>query len=275
VKLKKQDVRTKYDRMFERKNQDVLADHYAKMVTSTTDDADRLDGQQSLDDDLFSVKRRIPVEDEDEAELESEEEDTLDPDVPGAKSIMIPGAKAPLILDSKRREKLLKSKKKLLKLKEKGTKLVFDDEGKAHAIYELADEDMFKSAGTAEEQRKRFLLEEAERVKEADMVDKAAVKDKRRAKKEKRKERERAEAEEDEGVELAGGENEDGLANFIADAAGSDEASGSEVEEDHEPQVKRQKKWFEEDGKVKRGRKVDAEPETLEDLEALASGLLG
>ncbi|GAB7352470.1 hypothetical protein MBLNU459_g2878t1 [Dothideomycetes sp. NU459] len=279
---KKDNVRTKYDRMFERKNQDILADHYAKMIQDDDDDVNNLDGTQISDDDLFSVKRRIPAgadvsSDDESADAGEEDGDGL----AGLKKVMIPGAKAPIVLDSKRREKLLKSKKKLLKLKDKGTKLVFDDEGNAHPIYELEDEDDFRAAGTAEAQRKRFLEEEAARVREADLADKALAKDKKRAKKEKRKERERAEDEsdEEEGAELEGAD-EDALANFIADAASAsedDDRSDEDADsEEEQAPPKRQKKWFEEDGKVKKAAKrYEAAPETLEDLEALASGLLG
>ncbi|THX26605.1 P-loop containing nucleoside triphosphate hydrolase protein, partial [Aureobasidium pullulans] len=177
---KKPEVRTKYDRMFERKNQDVLADHYSKMIKD--DDIEALDGTQISDDDLFSVKRRIPVQEE--KDDSSDEEHTLavaDMDLPpGAKAVHIPGAKDALIIDSKRREKLLKSKKKLLKFKESGQKLVFDDDGNAHQIYELEDEDAFKAKGTAEEQRQKFLEEEAQRVRESDLLDKALAKEKKR-----------------------------------------------------------------------------------------------
>ena len=169
AKEKKPDgVRTKYDRMVERKNQDVFADHYAKMVDD--EDVDQLDGAQSLDDDLFTVKQRIPAQTVDTLDDDSAdgEEAVL---APGAKVVHIPGAKDGIILDSKRREKLLKSKKKLLSLKGKGTKLVFDDEGNAHPLYEMGDEDEFKDAGAAEEQRKRFLEEEAAKVREADLED--------------------------------------------------------------------------------------------------------
>lgn len=275
TKDKKDTVRTKYDRMFERKNQDVFADHYAKMIQDE-DDVNNLDGTQVSDDDLFSVKRRIPA-DGNLSSDDDEEEDSAGEADDGLKRVTIPGAKNPIILDSKRREKLLKSKKKLLKLKDKGTKLVFDDEGNAHPIYELEDEDDFRAAGTAEEQRKKFLEEEAARVREADLADKALAKDKKRAKREKRKERERAEDESDEdgeGAEFEGGD-EDAMANFIADAASDSEDEGGSESEEEQPQ-KRQKKWFEEDGKVKKAaKKNEVAPETLEDLEALASGLLG
>ena len=274
---KEQDpVRTKYDRMFERRNQDVLADHYAKMVG--VQDIDQLNGSTVADDDLFAVKRRIPAREISDESDESEgavDSDDGEGDVK-AKSVTIPGAKDPLILDSKRREKLLKSKKKLLKLKGKGTKLVFDEDGQAHPVYELGDEDTFRADGAADEQRRRFLDEEAERVRAADMADKESAKEKKRLKKEKRKRREQAELEDDgEDGDQEVPEDEDALANFIADA-GSDDDEQESTLEDEPP--KRQKKWFEEDGKVKRSQRrdmADAEPETLEDLEAMASGLLG
>ncbi|THV79056.1 P-loop containing nucleoside triphosphate hydrolase protein, partial [Aureobasidium pullulans] len=228
---KKPEVRTKYDRMFERKNQDVLADHYSKMIND--DDIEALDGTQMSDDDLFSVKRRIPVQEE--KDDSSDEEHTLavaDMDLPpGAKAVHIPGAKDALIIDSKRREKLLKSKKKLLKFKESGQKLVFDDDGNAHQIYELEDEDAFKAKGTAEEQRQKFLEEEAQRVRESDLLDKALAKEKKRAKKEKRKEREREENASDE-EEGEGEALPDASADFKKFLAGSED--GSEGEEDDE-----------------------------------------
>ncbi|KAI5203981.1 P-loop containing nucleoside triphosphate hydrolase protein [Aureobasidium subglaciale] len=281
AETKKPEVRTKYDRMFERKNQDVLADHYAKMVRD--DDIEALDGTQMSDDDLFSIKRRIPVQEEkSDADSSDDEEQTTTLAVadmnlpPGAKAVHIPGAKDALIIDSKRREKLLKSKKKLLKFKESGTKLVFDDEGNAHQIYELEDEDAFKAKGTAEEQRAKFLEEEAQRVRESDLLDKALAKEKKRAKKEKRKEREREEEEgaseddDDEAPQLA-----DASADFKKFLAGSDDDEGSAQDEDEQPK-KRQKKWFEEEGRrTDIGREEAASaPETLQDLEALAAGLL-
>ncbi|KAG9957684.1 P-loop containing nucleoside triphosphate hydrolase protein, partial [Aureobasidium melanogenum] len=271
---KKPEVRTKYDRMFERKNQDVLADHYAKMVRD--DDIEALDGTQMSDDDLFSVKRRIPVQEEKE---DSSDEETAQAVAdmalpPGAKAVHIPGAKDALIIDSKRREKLLKSKKKLLKFKESGQKLVFDDEGNAHQIYELEDEDAFKAKGTAEEQRKKFLEEEAQRVRESDLLDKALAKEKKRAKKEKRKERERGEEagtdDEDEAPQLA-----DASEDFKKFLAGSEDGSEAEEDEDEQPK-KKQKKWFEGEGRrTDMGSREEAAPETLADLEALAAGLLG
>ncbi|EME40907.1 hypothetical protein DOTSEDRAFT_82412 [Dothistroma septosporum NZE10] len=252
VKSKKNGVRTKYDRMFERQNQDILADHYAKLVKDDhrdNVDLNRLDGEQDGDDDLFNVKRRIPVQ-EGEANIDSVAD--MNAKAPGARAVEIPGAKVPIVVDSKRREKLLKSKKKLLNFKDKGHKIVYDDEGNAHEVYELEDEDDFRARGEAEQQRRRFLEEEAERVKSADLEDKALAKEKRRSKKEKARERERAEHESDgEGAELDHGE--DAMANFIADAQGPSDSEGerSEKSEADDAPRKKQKKWFQEEGRRK------------------------
>ncbi|KAF2238964.1 DEAD-domain-containing protein [Viridothelium virens] len=267
-----QTVRTKYDRMFERQNQDVLAPHYARVLEDTHgEDRTRKDeGNIGEDDDLFSVKRIIPAE--------GTVPGDSDKDGQGPKKVMIPGMKEPLVLDSKRREKLLRSKKKLSKLKEKGTKLVFDDNGKARPVYELEDETKFAAKGLPEEQRKLFLDEEKKRIELADLDDKAAAKEKRRVKKEKKRAREQADMDDGDGadgVELLN-PDENAFANFLADAEAMDEPD--EREQSAEPPPKR-RKWFEdepgESGKASQKRAPDyVQPETLEDLEALAAGVL-
>ena len=279
----KNGVRTKYDRMFERQNQDILADHYQKMVHDggEAEDSDvdpgRLDGEQAGDDDLFDVKRRIPAEDPLSSDDDDESEVSYNREMnPDAKTVHISGAKTPFILDSKRRQKLLKSKKKLLKLKDKGSKLVFDDDGNAHEIYELEDEDAFKARGSAADQRRKFLEEEQKRARRADLGDKEVAKEKRRVKRERWKERERAEAEADGGaVEIDGGGG-DAMANFIADAEGLDPEGVGEDDggEEEQPRSKRQK-WFERDALDGGRREEDREIGTLDELEAEATRLLG
>jgi ATP-dependent RNA helicase DDX10/DBP4 len=287
-------VRTKYDRMFERQNQDILADHYKKLVRE-----DDLDGAPATDgfigqepaadgdeDDFLAVKRRIPAEsDASDAALGSEE----DTSTRKGRVVNIQGVSQGIIIDSNRREKLLKSKKKLLKLKDKGQKLIFDEEGNPHELYELEDEAAFKAKGLPEVQRQKYLEEARQVVQEADVADKATAKAKRKEKMRKRKDRERGEMDVD-----ADGEDgaafdisqEDALANFRADAGLSDE---DEQNEQGHSKGKRQKKWFQSDssedeednrGKRKKGKKraardVVEEPQTLEDMEALAAGLLG
>ncbi|KAI9862096.1 MAG: ATP-dependent RNA helicase dbp4 [Trichoglossum hirsutum] len=270
-KEKKEVVRTKYDRMFERRNQDVLADHYKKMIEDD-EVADADDGLRDADedDDFLTVKRYGYAED-----LAEQTGDTATVSKP---RLVTAVGKEPIIIDSKRREKLLKSKKKLLKFKGKGTKLVFDDDGNAHAIYELEDEGQFREQGPAENQRSKFVEEERERVKLADAVDKKIAKDKKRERKEKRKAREIAEREVGEEIHVELGTLDDeGL-------DGGDDAMKVAPQQVEGGPKKRARKWFEDDSedeakraKKRTGRIIEAaeEPETLEDLEALASGLLG
>lgn len=273
-KPSKEEVRTKYDRMFERRNQDVLSGHYSKMIADENLDEDD-DGLRDADEDndFLSVKRVVPVDDGDS------DEGAVAAAGPAAR--VIEGiSKEPIVIDSKRREKMLTSKKQMLKLKEKGTKMVFDEDGVAHQLYELEDEADFRKRGTAEEQRAKFLEEEAARVREADLDDKQLAKEKKREKREKRKAREAAEkagSDEDVAPELVNaGDDQDPMALLASLPL------GDEDEDDDERPAKRPKKWFEDDSgdekKVakRKGRIIEAddEPETLEDLEALAAGLL-
>ncbi|KAK7193636.1 ATP-dependent RNA helicase dbp4 [Paraphaeosphaeria sporulosa] len=283
-------VRTKYDRMFERQNQNILADHYKKLVQDgeaegASDENDFTGDAPNAgkdDDDFLAVKRRIPAEGEDAG---AEGADYDDPTASKGKVIHLAGASQPLIIDSNRREKLLKSKKKLLNFMDKGKKLIYDDDGNAHEMYELEDEDDFRAKGLPEEQRQKFLDAERDAVAQADVLDKAAAKAKRKEKARKRKERERGEmgvgSDEEGGVEIADAD-EDALANFRADIL-SDNDDDDEDDDDEQPQ-KQGKKWFQSDSeeeaapskkrkKSKSVRHVE-EPQTLEDMEALAAGLL-
>ena len=261
-------VRTRYDRMFERRNQDVLADHYSKLIN---DDGTRVaDGTKSAaddadEDDFLSVKRRFDAGDKD-LDMGSDSDDGTEQK--DTKVVHIDGSE-PLVIDSKRREKLLKSKKKLLKYKGTGTKLVYDEEGNSHEIYELEDEEDFRARGDAKEQQAKFLAEEGERTRMADVEDKEVAKQKRREKKEKRKARER---------ELD--EQEDYVAQLPPDA---DDVSTPAESDEEEPRPSKKPKvsFVEPEEKSKKGdrqAKPAAEPKqigTLEQLEDLASGLLG
>ncbi|KAF5137069.1 ATP-dependent RNA helicase DBP4 [Metarhizium anisopliae] len=261
---KKPEVRTKYDKMFERTNQDVLSSHYAKLV---------VDGgnESGSDDDFLSVKRRLNDDDLD-AEIQKGHNSSV-------KALYSLGGDEPYVIDSKRREKALQSKTKMLKFRGNPTKLVFDDDGESHEIYELQDEEDFKRAGPADEQRQTFVESESARVKAADVDDKQLAKQKKREKREKRKAREREELEGDEAPMLVDApDGEDPLALLRSLPTAGEQSDG-------EPPKKKAKKWFEDeddddaDNKKKRRRKgkvlqVTEEPETLEDLEALATGLL-
>lgn len=279
-KSRKQEVRTKYDKMFERQNQDVLSKHYSKLVadgTTTTGNNNKNNNNSDSEDDFLSVKRRL-----NDADLDAE---ISKGHINSAKTIEGLGGAEPYVIDSKRREKALQSKKKMLKFRGNPKKLVFDDDGNPHEMYELQDEEDFQNEGPADEQRVKFVESESARVREADVDDKQLARQKKREKREKRKAREKGEplsgGGEDEAPPpvLVGGDDdgEDPLALLRAlPMAG----------EDDEPPRKKKKKWFqdEEDGhghgedKNKAGKgkvfRVSEGPDTLEDLEALATGLL-
>ncbi|KAF5113442.1 hypothetical protein DV495_003210 [Geotrichum candidum] len=240
--LESEKVRTKYDRMFERKNQTVLSDHYLKITGN--DKADEED-----DEDFMTVKRSNH-----DIALSSGDED----DDTGLPS-------------SKRAQKRALSKKQSSKNRGNPTKLVFDDEGKPHAIYELENEEDFKKAGDAEVQKEKFLDKEKEVMLEKDVEDKAIAKDKRLEKKRKRQEMERLAREED--VEdseekfqvYIGGEGAENNSDYDnADEADEADGSYSSSEEDEDRTSKKPRNNVYE---------VE-EPETLEDLEALSSKLL-
>ncbi|KEY75944.1 RNA helicase DEAD box Hca4 [Aspergillus fumigatus] len=254
-------VRTKYDRMFERRNQDVLAEHYSKLIN---DDGTMVapnagaGADADEDDDFLSVKRRFDAGDKDLGSSGDEDDES---EKGNKKNVKV------------RREKLLKSKKKLLKFKGKGTKLVYDDEGNPHELYELEDEEQFKARGDAKDQQAKFLAEEAERTRLADMEDKEIAKQKRREKKEKRKARERellAEAEEEETlVQLppyVGDQDDEAPRPSKKPKVKFTEANDGE---EAEPWYKKSKKSSDQAAHTSR------QIQTLEDLESLATGLLG
>ncbi|KAL5338311.1 P-loop containing nucleoside triphosphate hydrolase protein [Aspergillus crustosus] len=285
-KPKDKEVRTKYDRMFERRNQDVLADHYSKLINDDGTIADPNKGTDDADEDedFLSIKRRFDAGDDalgvEESESDSDVSDSDAEKDNGEKNttakVVKISDKDTLVIDSKRREKLLKSKKKLLKFKGKGTKLVYDDEGNAHEIYEMEDEEAFKARGDAKEQQARFLAEEAQRTEMADLEDKAVAKQKKREKKEKRKAREREleaeEAGEEAVAQLAPYDEDEGMADdYLVSSEGEEAAprpSKRAKVQDPEPVP-----WYKQEKKKKPT--TEGQIQTLEDLESLATGLLG
>ena len=237
-------VRTKYDRMFERKNQTILSDHYLNMTGNKVNS----DGE-SEDEDFMTVKRK-------DHELKEEE---------------LPDLTIPV---SKRQAKKALSRKATLASKGNPTKLKFDDDGVAHAIYELEDEDDFIKAGDAKKQKEEFVNKERETMKISDITDKEVERQKRQEKKRKRKEIERRMREEEE----EDFDNEQTVVTLGAPDLDRDLQydNGSDVEEP----VSKKPKWFEggDDDKSKNtndGFVEYDEPETLEDLESLTARLIG
>ena len=283
AKAKKTIMKTKYDRMFERRNQDVFADHYAKLIEDEKDD--RADDTKDLDGEngFLSVKRRLS----DASIISGEENDASGPKASNDGQAGQNLTRPPLTIDSKRKAKLVTSKKALLKLKPKGKKLVFDDSGTAHEIYEMVPESQFQAQGPADSQKARFLAAEQERLQNADVADKQAARAKRKEKRERRNAAERGEPKAETRVVLIpGNEGEDEEDAFGDEGASADELERAreierENEREREPaKIKRRKKWFEdgsgdETGSKRRAQDIMQEPETAEDLEAIAAGLLG
>ncbi len=266
-KSKKGATRTKYDRMFERTNQNIFSKHYTKLLA---DDIDNGKGDADEGADFLKVKRRL--EDGHSDADNSDGNSALDP----SESVRVVSGlrKDPLVIDSKRKEKLLRSKKKLLKLKDRGTKFVFDDQGQARQVYELEDENQFKQRGTADMQKLKFIDAEQKKLQAADIIDKQTAKMKRKEKKEKRRAREAAETEVGRGAQA------------ILVPYEEPHGRGEDLNRSHEeilmgPIIKRPKKWFEDDSSSERKTKrrafessLQAEPGSLEDLEAVAASLL-
>jgi ATP-dependent RNA helicase DDX10/DBP4 len=147
--------------MFERKNQNILSKHFTKLVDHDSDRAD-----DDSDDDFITLKR---------ADHELNEDELPEHD-----------------FKSKRKQKMALSKKAIAKEGPKGTKLVFDEEGKPHEIYEMKSaEEVFKGKDDVRLAEKEFAEREGGKLKEADVLDRAEAKEKKKEKKRKRKERER------------------------------------------------------------------------------------
>lgn len=216
-------VRTKYDKMFNRQNQNVLSEHYQKLT--------RQDDEES-EDDFMAVKKQDHDLDE--------------------------GA-TPQLMDtpeSKRAAKRALSKKQAaIHAGKAPSKIVFDDDGNQHAVYEFQDEEDFHKAGDAESQRQGFLEAETVDMENRDATDKLTAKEKREEKKRRRKELEKGELdiEDDEPVEAQ------------LEGAGEHINPFEDLSDEEEKPSKRHKK--------QRVMEIE-EPETLEDLEALSAKLL-
>ncbi|KAA1471890.1 DEAD-domain-containing protein [Dentipellis sp. KUC8613] len=231
-------VRTKYDRMFGRKNQNILSEHYTKLVDHSLDVGD------NDEEDFITLKRA-------DHELPGDDE------LPVSENL------------SKRKLKMGQSKRAMLKYKGAPTRLVFDDEGNPHELYEMKDVDEVfgeVGAGGVLEAGKKFVESERGKLQEADKLDKAEAKEKKKEKKRKRKEREMEEAgggEYGPTVAPMDDDDDDGYVSPTFDFL----SSHSEDEEDFAPPP------------AKRSRKSNNAAngpagDTLEDEEALALAML-
>ncbi|KAH8927070.1 DEAD-domain-containing protein [Atractiella rhizophila] len=164
-------IKTKYDRMFARKNQGVLSEHYNKIIDRSS--PDNLNGDGEEDDDFMVIKRR---------------DHELPDSLPASDHI------------SKRQERFAHSKKAQLRKGGLGTKVVFDDEtGEATDVYKIQTEEKWKEMvdGKEDELERMFVEAEREHLRTEDVEDRMVAKMKKREKKEKQKRRRREDMEDD------------------------------------------------------------------------------
>ncbi|RKP37232.1 P-loop containing nucleoside triphosphate hydrolase protein, partial [Dimargaris cristalligena] len=158
--------KNKADRMFNRKNTTVLADHYAKLV----DRSDHLDGPVSdnEDEDIFVVKRVIPVEE-------------------GVDSLIEEYQPAP----KQGRRQQARQRKKQQKVVH-NDKVLFDDEGQQLHGYGLKSEaEVAQEEGPLAAKIAERMQRERAGVAEHDALDKQEAKQRRQAKRLKIRQRER------------------------------------------------------------------------------------
>lgn len=254
------EVRTKYERIFQRQNQNVLSEHYQKLAAGA--------GEDEEEDDWMNIKRRDhDLEDESEGEEDGHEaeEGESEDDFEGPSS-------------KREAKRALSKKQSKLSSGKSSTKLVFDDEGEAHPLYEFDTEADFQKQGLPAEQRQQFVEGEREAMEQRDADDKEVLRERRQEKKRRRKELERLAREGgDSGDDEEGGpmvarlpsDNESEAEEYDGQSGPASESESEEEEEERpsRPPQKKQKKQDREEYEID-------EPETLEDLEALSSRLL-
>ncbi|KAF9349739.1 ATP-dependent RNA helicase dbp4 [Mortierella sp. AD094] len=253
--------KSKIEKMFNRKNQGVLAEHYTRLVDHESDKKGKLTDGDDDDEDFLTLKRA------DHGLGGSDDDDSADSE----------GEPLPM---SKRQQKM--SKIERLKNQGKGNKLIFDEEGGAHEIYELEDEASFHAKGDARDQQKQFLEKEKKVMDRADVLDKSTAKEKLREKKLRRKEREREEmmdydSDEEETVVTLGNADNSGSDGGDYDMDNGDDNDDDDDDEEETPKKRGwwQDKADEEEAKKKRKVVEVDEPQTLAEQEALALKLLG
>jgi ATP-dependent RNA helicase DDX10/DBP4 len=147
--------------MFERKNQNILSKHYSKLVDHSVDEAD------DNGDEFITLKRA--------------DHDLPESGLPESENM------------SKRKLKMGRAKRAIVKYSGLAKKLVFDDKGNPHEMYEMADAEEFFKDGVevVNDAGKKFAAGERGKMREADVIDKEEAREKKREKKRKRKDRER------------------------------------------------------------------------------------
>jgi hypothetical protein len=165
-------VITKRDRMMTRKNQDILSEHYRKLVR------DDEDGEE--DEDFMTVTRNVDP-------LADVPQDALVTSVDDARTAEPIEQMDVTAAQSQRKAKLALSKKELVRKGRPGDKKYFTEDGEAREVW--LDEAAFAGEGAqgAIKEREKYLEKEREVMAREDVVDRQVAKEKRQEKKRKRK----------------------------------------------------------------------------------------
>ncbi|KAI0217361.1 ATP-dependent RNA helicase dbp4 [Massospora cicadina] len=164
-----------------------------------------------------------------------------------------------------------KLKRKTIRNAPKGEKLVFDDDGVAHSMYEIEDGDAFADAVDLKAVQKEHFDTEQRKLAQEDLVDKDVAKDKKRAKQLKRKAA-KAKLIVALGFAFSGGVRVM-LGSEGYESTHSDSEAQATSPTDWDPPVASNRPA---NRPAKRARVIETDqPETVEDQEALALKLLG
>ncbi|KAJ2782311.1 ATP-dependent RNA helicase dbp4 [Coemansia javaensis] len=264
--------KTKVDKLFARKNANVLASHYQSMVDHADGGSDSggggggggSDSDGDGDDDFITLKRA------DHALNDSDAESDAGP-APVRTIATNPNTGLPVVVPNIPAQDL--TKRQLRKIKDKiiknsrNTRVLFDDDGTARPVYVLQDEKTFRSQGDVAAMVDEFQTRNRALMAEADVGDRAMEREKRKEKRINRKIRER------EMLGVAGDHQSDDAMDCTRSSDGaSDRDSGSDSEA---PPAKRRPAAAPAAPRRRRVLEVDNAAMTLEDQEQLALQLLG
>ncbi|KAI9296743.1 DEAD-domain-containing protein [Neoconidiobolus thromboides FSU 785] len=245
-------TKTKVEKLFLKKNRTVLAEHYNKLV-------DRESDNESLDDDFMKIKRRDHA-------LDNNDDATF-------------GKSAEEVAAMNKRQ-ILNAKQKALKGGNKNEKMVFDDEGNAHQLYELEDGQEFLENSDIKKIQKEYIEQQNMEFKLADIHDKQLAKDKKKEKKLKLKAKFKEDYEDTEMQVILG--NDDDVSDDENNSDSDNENNNSSDNENDDDKIlvdysknKRLSKEKEDNKKNKKTKVIELDqPITIEDQEALALKLL-
>ncbi|KAI9592977.1 P-loop containing nucleoside triphosphate hydrolase protein [Syncephalis fuscata] len=230
----KQRPKTKIEKMFLRKNQSILADHYTRLVNQEDDKVAAVSAAKLTDaladadgDDEFMTLKRVDHDLDDST---------------------------PELIEAQSKRSMRKTKKDIAKNAPRGEKLLFDDEGEAHPVYEFEALDDFMKAGDVTEKQKAYVEENLAAMRDADATDRQMAREKRREKRLKRKLREQEEAnnneDDDKYVVQLGGISDEGEADSGSDeghfgmAQISDTESKRTLKDQFSQETEREPNWL-------------------------------